>query len=463
MADVGVIYAPAHHGWIERAIGHLDVIEVEPQTLWLRDHRGALRLDERAFAQLETLVLPRMVHGVGLPLAASVAWDPALRAPWRESLRRLNPKWVSEHLAFMQLPNPNVGNPHSGFLLPPLQTRATQNVALRRIEQLREWSAMPVAFEIAPNYLAARSDEQPDGEFFAEIAERADCGIVLDLHNLWCNQLNGRASVESVLAALPLHRVWEIHLAGGELLDGYWLDAHSDLVAPELIALCQQWLPRMPNVQALIFEIMPEAIAARGIDQVALEQQLIALQTLAQIPQIADSLPRPAPVVFQTDYEPRSAEVERYEIALGHAVNRRGDAIADPAIALYIRLIESFRAGALVAGLPLTTRLLMLTLGDEDTNMLLRRCWQRHWPSAMASDEVAVFIAFLMEEIDLGTVQIPNLSTVLAFEHDALKTALGAAPVLLELSDIELKLLTALSRGQLPADLSRSLVGNETQ
>jgi uncharacterized protein len=47
------------------------------------------------------------------------------------------------------------------------------------------------------------------------------------LHNLWCNQLNGRQQVLDVLAELPLDRVWEVHLAGGKEMDGLWLDAHS--------------------------------------------------------------------------------------------------------------------------------------------------------------------------------------------------------------------------------------------
>ena len=61
----------------------------------------------------------------------------------------------------------------------------------------------------------------------AAVAECADCGILLDLHNLFANGVNGRQSVEEFIAQLPLERVWEIHVAGGVELDGYWLDAHS--------------------------------------------------------------------------------------------------------------------------------------------------------------------------------------------------------------------------------------------
>ena len=79
------------------------------------------------------------------------------------------------------------------------------------------------------DYLRPRPGELGDGEFFAAVAEQADCGILLDLHNLWCNERDGRQPVRDVLAELRLERVWEVHLAGGEELVGYLLDAHSPL------------------------------------------------------------------------------------------------------------------------------------------------------------------------------------------------------------------------------------------
>ena len=80
------------------------------------------------------------------------------------------------------------------------------------------------------NYLKPRGDEIPDGEFVAQPVESADCGILLDLHNIYCNQLNGRQSMEKYLSQIPLEDVWEVHLAGGSELNGFWLDAHSGAI-----------------------------------------------------------------------------------------------------------------------------------------------------------------------------------------------------------------------------------------
>src|SRR3546814_5125539 len=91
---------------------------------------------------------------------------------------------------------------NTGFLLPPLQSRETIETSVRNIRQLQAAIGRPLAFEIAANYLKPLPGEMTDGEFIAEIAERADCGILLDMHNLWCNQLNGRQPVDDVLATL---------------------------------------------------------------------------------------------------------------------------------------------------------------------------------------------------------------------------------------------------------------------
>lgn len=81
------------------------------------------------------------------------------------------------------------------------------------------------------------------------------CGILLDLHNIYCNALNGRQSVEQFLSALPLERVWELHVAGGFEVDGYWLDAHSGAIPPPLHAICAYVVPSLPQLKAIVFEL----------------------------------------------------------------------------------------------------------------------------------------------------------------------------------------------------------------
>src|SRR5690554_793315 len=293
---VGIVYFPALEHVLDAGEGLIDVIEVEPQPLWLKDSRdGSPRLDSRAFDRLHSRPQRKLVHGVGIPLAGTVGLDRSQLAAFKASIARLDPPWVSEHLAFLRA---GCGRHafNTGFLLPPLQTGETVDTCVRNIRELRAEIGRPLAFENAANYLKPLSGEMSDGEFMAEVAEQADCGILLDLHNLWCNQLNGRQSVDEVLSALPLERIWEIHLAGGDAVDGYWLDAHSGPVPEALIELCRSWVPRLPNLKSMVFEIIPDYLAAKDIGIDELLNQLSAIRDAWETrgSRVAPT-PRPAP------------------------------------------------------------------------------------------------------------------------------------------------------------------------
>lgn len=127
------------------------------------------------------------------------------------------------------------------------------------IRFLKRHLPVPLAVETGVDYLKPLPGEMPDGEFFRSVAEQADCGILLDLHNLWANERNGRQPICEVVNQLPLERVIEMHLAGGQEYGGYWVDAHSGLADPELMDIARQVVPRLPNLKAITFEIMPSS------------------------------------------------------------------------------------------------------------------------------------------------------------------------------------------------------------
>ena len=165
--------------------------------------------------------------------------------------------WTSEHLSIFHVRGPS-GEQPCGFLMPPLQTEAGVSLAARNITRRAAALGKPFAFETGVNYFAPRSCEMPDGEFFRAVAEAADCGILLDLTNLWANHKNGRAEIHDVLVRLPFERVWEVHLAGLEFAHGHWLDAHSNEIDDELVDIASDVVADLPNLGAIIFEIAPD-------------------------------------------------------------------------------------------------------------------------------------------------------------------------------------------------------------
>lgn len=102
----------------------------------------------------------------------------------------------------------------TGSFLPPRQTGQGLETYARAIGRLRDGLGVPLAVETGVNYLRPRADEVPDGEFFGAVVETTDCGTLLDLHNVYCNEKNGRQTIDRFLSQIPLERVWEVHLAG---------------------------------------------------------------------------------------------------------------------------------------------------------------------------------------------------------------------------------------------------------
>ena len=117
------------------------------------------------------------------------------------------------------------------------------------------------------NYLRPTVEEMGDAEFIAEVSAKAGCGILLDLHNAYCNERNGRASLEDFVSRLPAERVLEIHLAGGMEHEGYWLDAHSGAMPIDLLRRSCSLVRGLPNVGAIIFEIYPTYLDRIGEEE----------------------------------------------------------------------------------------------------------------------------------------------------------------------------------------------------
>jgi uncharacterized protein (UPF0276 family) len=375
----------------------LDVVEVEPQMFWTRPGGATqpVRANEAFPAHIASLGLPTLLHSVGLPVGNAVA-------PPAHDLERLardaailDPLWVSEHLSFDRA---IVGGEPvwTGFLLPPPQTQAAVRVAAARLHALREAVQRPVAFETGTNYFEDGRDELADGAFFAAVAAAADCGILLDLHNLWANERNGRMPLERVIDALPLDRVWEVHLAGGQLHRGVYLDAHRGLVDPELLAIAARIVPRLPALRAIVLEAIPDSL--RSVTPQALRVQLEALRELWSMRGIAAGATRRSVTVPEAIRAADVHEVGAHADAVAGAVSDALVAADGDRVALVAELVRQARASTLLRVLPLTSRLLMAELGVEAFTSLFERYAAANAPQRFPTVEAQGFLAFLDRE-----------------------------------------------------------------
>ena len=97
--------------------------------------------------------------------------------------------------------------------------------------------------------------ELDEPSFLNALFHQGDCGVLLDLHNLWVSARNGGLAVERYLERLNPDAVVEVHLVGGEELFGVYTDSHSRLTPQAVWSIAQAYLPCCPNLRAITFEI----------------------------------------------------------------------------------------------------------------------------------------------------------------------------------------------------------------
>jgi uncharacterized protein len=453
---VGLVYWPVLRPLF--VAGEAAVLELEPQSLWtkVRGPSGwSYRLNERGLESIAELPQLKVLHGVGQPIGGSVD-DPLDYLPLlRQMSDRLRPAWVSEHLAHNRVHREGRTS-ECGYLLPPLQRPAGVRVAAANIRRYAQALDRPVAFETGVNYLCPQVDDMQDGAFFGAVAEEADCGILLDLHNLWCNERNGRQSVADALTQMPLDRIWEVHFAGGSSLHGYCLDAHDGAIPPQLLEIGEQILQKLENVGALIFEILPEHLNKLGIDGV--QRELEALRALWQTrPTRAIRVSAPARSSAASICLTDLTEVKARELAIAKALEGgQGEPpVSDPGYNLIMHLIRDVRSANLTRALKYTITALIVATGMNSTRSLINEYFAADPPDGFAAVEAHRFAVFLQARSELMS-SVPYLSEVLAFEKALVDATLFGEPAELHWSIDPTLLLGELEAGRLPTGLPPS-------
>ncbi|HSD26434.1 MAG TPA: DUF692 family protein, partial [Vicinamibacteria bacterium] len=85
-------------------------------------------------------------------------------------------------------------------------------------------------------------DAIPEGDFYAEVVKATGCDLLLDVANLFANATNAGLDPVAALRSYPLDRVAMVHVAGGVLEHGFYLDTHAHPVPEEVFTLLRALL-----------------------------------------------------------------------------------------------------------------------------------------------------------------------------------------------------------------------------
>lgn len=145
----------------------------------------------------------------------------------------------------------------------PLQfSRAEAARVAARARTLQDMYGVRLGHENAAYYRTCPGSEMPEEEFLARVIEQSGTYLHLDLHNLYANAVNHRASgysIERFLSTIPLDRVIAIHMAGGRWLYGLYHDLHDTVVPDPVWDLLDNVLSRS-RPAAVILEYESHAL-----------------------------------------------------------------------------------------------------------------------------------------------------------------------------------------------------------
>ena len=137
-------------------------------------------------------------------------------------------------------------------LLPLPYTEETVIHITGRIRQVQEILDRTILIENVSSYMAFRSSQSEEWEFLTAVAEEADCGILLDINNIFMSAFNHHFDPLRYIDAVPADRVMQFHLAGHSDHGSYLLDTHDHQIRAEVWALYEHAVRRFGRVPTLI-------------------------------------------------------------------------------------------------------------------------------------------------------------------------------------------------------------------
>lgn len=171
--------------------------------------------------------------------------------------------WAAEHL---QRVHTTDGGAFVDYVFPPLYTEDLLADYVRNARALREALGRPLVLEPIPTYLAVPFPQLGEAEFVRRFYTESGCDMLLDVAHAWLSAHYAGVPPREFIAALPLERIVELHVAGVELdrdLGGPWIGAA--VPDPEILDLARFAAERAPDLRAVTFDAFSSALTAETL------------------------------------------------------------------------------------------------------------------------------------------------------------------------------------------------------
>ena len=237
----GIGLRPPHYAEVVRDLPAVDWFEVITENFMVAggNPRQVLRQVRAHY--------PIVLHGVSLSIGSVDPIDEAYLTGLAALAAEMEPAWISDHLCWSSFGG------HTGHDLWPLPfTEEALGHVVRRVQMVQERLRRRILIENVSSYLEFAHSTLSEWEFLSEVARRADCGLLLDVNNIFVSARNHGFEAAQFLAGVPADRVKQIHLAGHRDEGTHLLDTHDHPVCDGVWALYRAAVQRFGAVSTLI-------------------------------------------------------------------------------------------------------------------------------------------------------------------------------------------------------------------
>ncbi|EPJ43611.1 MAG: hypothetical protein OFPI_42260 [Osedax symbiont Rs2] len=210
---------PDHSSIADNAIGiglrsthHQQILQQLPKVGWLEVHSENFFIENSAQRQvLDQLAehYPLSFHGIGLSLGSTDPLNQSHLQQMKALIDCYKPALISEHLSWS-----SNNSRYFNDLLPVPYTQESLDIFCDRLNQVQDFLGRPLLIENPTAYLSFSDSSMHEWEFLNEIQRRCQCGLLLDLNNIYVNSINLGLNAQEYLRQIDVEAVREIHLAG---------------------------------------------------------------------------------------------------------------------------------------------------------------------------------------------------------------------------------------------------------
>jgi uncharacterized protein (UPF0276 family) len=186
-------------------------------------------------------------HGVAMYFGSAEPLNREHLKRLKALVRRTKTPWLTDHLCWG-----SIDGHYSHDLLPMPYTFEAVKLTAQKIREARDFLEVPIAVENVSSYAEFHLSEMTEWEFLNEVVEAADCGILLDVNNIYVSSRNHGFDAHTYVDNVIHERVTQIHLAGHMDAGHCLLDTHDHPVSHPVWQLYAKLIERVGPTATLL-------------------------------------------------------------------------------------------------------------------------------------------------------------------------------------------------------------------